>query len=138
MELDRMMFRRPRRPTHTIDMAPLIDVVFLLLVFFMLTSSFSPPSLPLKLPEVRAAEAVEPPVVVISLDAQGVVTIAAEAVDDSQFADRLRRALQEAGTETVHFRGDRDADYGRFLKLMARAKEAGAAQFHLVHEPSAE
>jgi biopolymer transport protein ExbD len=133
-----MMFRRPRRPTHTIDMAPLIDVVFLLLVFFMLTSSFSPPSVPLKLPELRATEAVEPPVVVISLDAGGGITIGADEVDETQFVSRLRVALGEAATATVHFRGDREADYGRFLKLMARAKEAGATQFHLVHDPSAE
>ena len=39
------MFARPKRLTTSIDMAPLIDVVFLLLIFFMLTSSFPLPSL---------------------------------------------------------------------------------------------
>ncbi|GAB4169157.1 MAG: hypothetical protein Fur0032_07610 [Terrimicrobiaceae bacterium] len=132
------MFRRPRRPTHTIDMAPLIDVVFLLLVFFMLTSSFSPPSVPLRLPEMRPAEAAEPPVVVVSMDSEGKISIADLRVENTQFEAALRKALEQADTKTVHFRGDRDAGYGQFLKLMARAREAGALQFHLVHEPTAE
>ncbi|MFZ9965065.1 MAG: ExbD/TolR family protein, partial [Terrimicrobiaceae bacterium] len=48
------MFARPKRPTLSIDMAPLIDVVFLLLIFFMLTSSFVPPSVPLTLPQAAS------------------------------------------------------------------------------------
>ena len=128
-----MMFRRPRRPTHTIDMAPLIDVVFLLLVFFMLTSSFTPPALPLDLPEVRSSAGSEPVVVVVSLDAAGGLAIDGSVVEESAFEVRLKEALVAAGTQTVHFRGDKNAVYGKFLGLMAKAKEAGAGQFHLVH-----
>jgi len=129
------MFRRPRRATHTIDMAPLIDVVFLLLVFFMLTSSFTPPSLPLDLPRLKPAGVSEPAVVVVSLDGAGVIAIGGDSVDAADFPDRLQSALAEASTDTVHFRGDQSADYGRFLALMAEARKAGARQFHLVHSP---
>jgi biopolymer transport protein ExbD len=133
-----MMFRRPRRAAHTIDMAPLIDVVFLLLVFFMLTSNFSPPSLPLELPQVRVEAVAEPQVVVVSLDAAGVLAIGGEVVEPDAFGTRLKEAMAAAASTTVHFRGDQSAGYGRFLSLMAEAKRAGAGSFHLVHSPEAE
>jgi biopolymer transport protein ExbD len=131
------MFTRPKRPTHTIDMAPLIDVVFLLLIFFMLTSNFVPPSLPLKLPQASSAAVTPGEAVVVSLDAEGVVAIAGTPVTLENFETALKEALKVAGTTTVHFRGDRTAGYGDFVQLMDAARRAGAGQFNLLHEPAA-
>ena len=65
------MFHRPKRITTSIDMAPLIDVVFLLLIFFMLTSSFSLPSLQIKLPTAQGQPDSSPEVILVAVDAQG-------------------------------------------------------------------
>lgn len=129
------MFTRPKRPTHAIDMAPLIDVVFLLLIFFMLTSSFIEPSLPLNLPQASG----EPPSanesIVIALDAQGTLQIAGKTVPMESLEIELSQALKLRPESSVHFRGDRDVDYGVFVDLMDRARRAGATQFHLIHSP---
>ncbi len=127
------MFQRSKRPTHTIDMAPLIDVVFLLLIFFMLTSSFVPPSIPLELPTASNVESTDAPSVVVSMESDGRVAIADVMVEDAEFETALGAALEGSNTKTVQFRGDQQADYGRFLELMARARKAGAGTFHLVH-----
>lgn len=131
------MFARPKRPTHTIDMAPLIDVVFLLLIFFMLTSSFTRPSLPLELPKAAAGETRPAEAVEVSLDVAGALMIDGEAVTAEAFDATLRQRLEKAGTQIVNFRGDRGVDYGRFVDLMARARQVGATQFNLVHDPAA-
>lgn len=131
-----MIFRRSRKVVPVIDMAPLLDVVFLLLVFFMLTSSFTPPSLSLALPKARAAEVAPPAAVVVSLDREGVISIGGEDVEAGDFAARLHAALAEASSDVVHFRGDEAVNYGRFLQLMALARQAGARQFHLIHSPA--
>ena len=130
------MFARPKRATLSIDMAPLIDVVFLLLIFFMLTSSFVPPSVPLTLPQAASGAPSEAAKVVVSLDANGGISIAENPVADSEFESALRSALDQNATATVHFRGDTSVDYGAFLKLISRARAAGASQFHLVHDPA--
>jgi biopolymer transport protein ExbD len=130
------MFARPKRATLSIDMAPLIDVVFLLLIFFMLTSSFVPPSVPLTLPQAAPGAPSEAAKVVVSLDANGGMSIAEKPVADSEFEPALRAALDQNATATVHFRGDTSVDYGAFLKLISRARAAGASQFHLVHDPA--
>jgi biopolymer transport protein ExbD len=130
------MFTRPKRPTLSIDMAPLIDVVFLLLIFFMLTSSFAPPAVPLTLPKAASGAPSETAKVVVSLDEAGGISISEETIPEAEFEAALRAALDQNATTTVHFRGDTSIDYGVFLKLISRARNAGASQFHLVHDPA--
>jgi biopolymer transport protein ExbD len=130
------MFTRPKRPTLSIDMAPLIDVVFLLLIFFMLTSSFAPPAVPLTLPKAGSGAPTETAKVVVSLDQAGEISISEKPITESEFETALRAALDQNATTTVHFRGDTSIDYGVFLKLISRARNAGASQFHLVHDPA--
>jgi biopolymer transport protein ExbD len=130
------MFTRPKRPTLSIDMAPLIDVVFLLLIFFMLTSSFAPPAVPLTLPKAGSGAPTETAKVVVSLDQAGGISISENPITESEFETSLRAALDQNATTTVHFRGDTSIDYGVFLKLISRARNAGASQFHLVHDPA--
>lgn len=130
------MFSRPKRPTLSIDMAPLIDVVFLLLIFFMLTSSFAPPAVPLTLPKAASGAPSEAAKVVVSLDQNGQISISEKVVADADFETALRAALDQNATTAVHFRGDTAVDYGAFLQLISRARNAGASQFHLVHDPA--
>lgn len=130
------MFTRPKRPTLSIDMAPLIDVVFLLLIFFMLTSSFVPPAVPLSLPRAASGEAGDSAKVMVSLDNEGRIFIGENPVADDGFEATLQQALEQNATTAVHFRGDKSVDYGLFLELISRARSVGARQFHLVHEPA--
>ena len=130
------MFTRPKRPTLSIDMAPLIDVVFLLLIFFMLTSSFVPPAVPLTLPKASSGAPSEAAKVIVSLDQNGQISISEKTIADVEFESALSAALEQNATNAVHFRGDTTVDYGVFLKLISRARNAGASQFHLVHDPA--
>jgi len=131
------MFTRAKKPSLALDLAPLIDVVFLLLIFFMLTSSFTPPSLPLDLPEAGGGQASPDQPVVVSVDAGGVIAINGEVVTVETFPSRLQELLKSTGASAVHFRGDRDSAFGTFVQLMDLAREAGAGQLHIVHQPSA-
>jgi biopolymer transport protein ExbD len=131
------MFRRPKRPSLSIDMAPLIDVVFLLLVFFMLTSSFVPPAIPLALPQATSQAAGEAAKVVVSLNREGQISIGENVVENAQFETVLKNELEQNKTTAVHFRGDKTVDYGIFLELISRARATGAQQFNLVHDPAA-
>lgn len=128
-------FSRPKRPSLTLDMAPLIDVVFLLLVFFILTSSFLPPALPLELPRTSNEQVAPAEPVVVSMDAQGSIAINGVFVSNEGFHEALKVALLGSESKAVHFRGDRLSEYGKFLQLMDSARSAGAEKLHLVHEP---
>jgi biopolymer transport protein ExbD len=128
------MFHRPKRITTSIDMAPLIDVVLLLLIFFMLTSSFSLPSLQIKLPTAQGQPDSSPEVILVAVDAQGTISIQGQPVPLPLFEERLRVLASGQTDRKIHFRGDHGMDYGLFVELMDRARQIGFVQFHLVHE----
>jgi biopolymer transport protein ExbD len=128
-------FTRPKRVSARLDMAPLIDVVFLLLIFFMLTSSFLQPSIPLALPKAATKTDEPPPApVFVSVDTAGTVYLNQEPVNREGFAEALRVLLAGRDDRTVNFRGDRAMPYEIFVALMDEARQAGAVQFNIVHE----
>jgi biopolymer transport protein ExbD len=127
-------FIRPKRVSARLDMAPLIDVVFLLLIFFMLTSSFLQPSIPLALPQAAAADEPPPAPVFVSVDESGLVYVNQEPVARAEFIAKLGAVLAGRDDQTVNFRGDRTMPYEVFVALMAEARQAGAVQFNIVHE----
>jgi len=132
-----MNFVRPKRPSAGIDMAPLIDIVFLLLVFFLLTSSFKQPALPLKLPSAAEEGETPPEPVTVSLDAEGRIAIDGVEITPEDYPARIEALLLERSDTSVNFRGDKEVRYEDFLELMAITRRAGGAQFNLVHEPVA-
>lgn len=129
------MFTRVKRPSLVLDLAPLIDVVFLLLVFFMLTSSFVPPSLPLQLPGTQNTETAPPEPITISMDQSGRIAINGTEVTLAEFPERLEAEFALVESRAVAFRGDRGAAYGNFVELMDLARRAGATQLQIVHQP---
>jgi biopolymer transport protein ExbD len=127
-------FVRPKRVSAGLDMAPLIDVVFLLLIFFMLTSSFLQPSIPLSLPQAAASDEPPPAPVFVSVDSAGAVYINQDAVPRENFGAALGALLAGRQDRSVNFRGDRVMSYDIFVGLMDEARRAGAVQFNIVHE----
>lgn len=131
-------FVRPKRVSARLDMAPLIDVVFLLLIFFMLTSSFLQPSIPLALPQASSQNEPPPAPVFVSVDTAGVVYVNQQPVERTAFVTTLQGLLTGREDRTVNFRGDRTMPYEVFVGLMDEARQAGAGQFNIVHEAKSE
>jgi len=87
-------FRQLRRPEVSINLTPLIDVVFLLLIFFMVSTSFSElTQLVVDLPEAEGAPASGDSAVLLIVDVQGNMTLDGESVPND--ADGLSAALRQ-------------------------------------------
>ncbi len=128
-----MNFRaRRRRPVTLLDMTPLVDVVFQLLIFFLLTSTYvqdsqrSSSSVPVELPE-SSLSATETPAedLVVSIDEQGQVFIGDEQVDLRDLPLQLTRVAQANPNTIVLLRGDQRVPYGRIGEVMAAIRAAG-------------
>lgn len=92
-----MQLRTRRRDEPEIVVIPLIDVLLMLLIFFMVATSFDKYSqMKIKLPESSAsAETNERPVIEISIDAQGRYFINKQELLNSQ-TETIKQALQKA------------------------------------------
>ena len=89
-----MNFRQLRRPEVSINLTPLIDVVFLLLIFFMVSTSFSElTQLVVDLPEAEGTPASADSTVLLVVDVQGNMTLDGEPVPSD--AGGLSAALRQ-------------------------------------------
>lgn len=90
-----MTFRQARRPEVSINLTPLIDAVFLLLIFFMVSTSFTDlTQLTVYLPKVRGASASDEVGLVVVIDSAGVITVGGDPVPND--AEVLYRVLEAA------------------------------------------
>ena len=133
-------FIRPKRRGMGIDMAPLIDIVFLLLIFFMLNTTFSNPAIPLLMPQgaTEQGEVHESEVVVVSFDAEGKIYINREEVAWEDYKVELASTMAEMGLQSVHFKGDESLTYRRFTEIFDASRAAGAIQFNMVRRAKPE
>ncbi len=126
-----------RRPD--VQMSPLIDVVFLLLIFYAVTTQFvSDERLKLKLPEAETAESTgagreqRPPEVKVSAD--GTVWIDDVIVPESELEETMRRLVEGAPDQAVILKGDREADYGVVVRVLDTARAVGADMIQMSAE----
>ncbi|MEW6103263.1 MAG: biopolymer transporter ExbD [bacterium] len=121
-----MEFERRKRISQHLDIAPLIDIVFLLLIFFMLTANFiMQPGIKITLPQAKTSQPQEERIVVfIGEDSQ--IYLNEKQVDISLLEDALRIKLQEVQKKTVVIKADKKIDLGLAVRVMDIAKGAGA------------
>ncbi len=122
-------------PQHTrkpeVIISPLIDVIFLLLIFYAVTTQFiTDQRLKLKLPEAKTAESVghgeeeRPPEVKVAED--GSVWIDDKEIPLDELEQRLRQVVERSPDKAVILKGDRNADYGTVVKVLDTARAVGA------------
>jgi biopolymer transport protein ExbD len=122
-----------------VQMAPLIDCIFLLLIFYAVTTQFvTDERLKLKLPEAKTAEdagtgaADKPPVVVVAAD--GTVWIDDQLVPEDQLEGKIRQMVSQAPEQAIILKGDRDADYGVVVHVLDIARSVGAKMIQMSAE----
>lgn len=136
--------QRVRRDNSEVrlDMMPMIDVVFLLLTFFvfamvlMVRLDVSE----IRLPSARAGEAQleRTPAITVTLAQSGELTINGEAVERSELVPALRGMLEETPESSVFIAADETSETGDLFKLMDSLEEAGISDLRFLRRPSGE
>jgi biopolymer transport protein ExbD len=126
-------------PEARIELTPLIDVVFLLLTFFVfaLVVSARLEVTEIELPPIRAGEGQgpAPAVVMVELTPDGAVRVEGEAIDLAQVGPRLTTAFQADPDAALVLAADRTAPVGQLLAVIDALGEAGYSDFRILREP---
>ncbi len=118
-----------------LNLTPMIDCVFLLLIFFMVTTVFKQPySLVVELPEAQQSQVVEEKKLVASISADGRMEINRVPVDLSTIDEVLRREQQGTRSLTLVVRTDKETRHKHLLDLFEAAKRAGIEKIPLATE----
>jgi len=116
---------RPRR-RPVLNVTPLIDVLFLLLIFLMVSSTFlEHPAIELDLPRASTSEPVRVDSLRLAIPEDGRLLLEGEEVEPAALRERLREAAGENPELLLILEADRGADYGRVVEALDAAREAG-------------
>ena len=129
-----MEFEGLQRNRKIPSLTPLIDIVFLLLVFFMLTAHFvKDEALDITLPEADSATLLEDDEALeIVLDNRGHILIDQKHVAVTDLYKVIKHALHERKNKQVILRGDKIAQLGLTVSVMDAARKAGATSLDIV------
>ena len=119
-----------------INMTPLIDIMLVLLIIFMVTSTAALESgLDIELPKTTITnEKPSGEILILTLDKEGKIAIQGKTVTEAELPAKLAAMLKELKTESVILEGDTKAYLGKAVELMDLAKSAGAKNFSIAAE----
>ena len=126
----------PRRRRAGIRLTPLIDVVFILLVFFMLASSFMDwRGFDLGLPSAEAKPDPDTPPIVVRVLADGGYRLGGADIKAGALVERVRRARGDAGERPVLVRAADKAPVQATVRALDRLHAGGIEAAALAQEP---
>ncbi|MGP0566634.1 MULTISPECIES: ExbD/TolR family protein [unclassified Nitrospina] len=127
-----MKIRRHKKRAR-VDLAPLIDVVFLFLIFFMLTFAVQGQGLDMLLPKESqaAAENPEKPII-IAIKQDGSIKLNGETLSTDALLDKLTRALATRRDKQVVIESSEDARYEVFVSVLDITRQAGVNDYSIV------
>ena len=131
--------RRHRRPAamSDINVTPMVDVMLVLLIIFMVAAPLMTVGVPVKLPETAAqplpTEQEEP--LVVTLSADGGVSIMTTEVPEPELVTRLRAVAAEREGNRIFLRADGAIPYARVMQVMGALNAGGFSNIGLVTDP---
>ncbi len=127
--------RRKKRVQVQVPLTSLIDIVFLLLIYFLLTTNFMvEEGIKIKLPQAKAAASQTEEVITVYVDQQGRTFLGTKEVSLARLFDRLKEMIGRQENKLVVIRADRAVILNKAVKVMDIAKAAGAGRLCLATE----
>jgi biopolymer transport protein ExbD len=124
--------RLPEEPDlpPSINILPMIDVIFAILVFFIVSSLYLTRSegLPVNLPRASTAEVQKIKQITVSLDSKGKLTIDSQPAQLNQLKTRIQELIKTESTATVVINADKTVDHGQVIDVMDQLRQIPKVQ----------
>ena len=113
-----------------IDIAPLIDIIFQLLIFFMLTSSFiMQPGIKINLPKAVTSEAVKHQNIEVLVTQESVIYLNGKVVTMRELNSFFKQAAKRG--QVILIKADKRASLGRVVEVWDMARDLGITQINI-------
>jgi biopolymer transport protein ExbD len=114
----------------------LTDIVLLLLIFFLLTSSFVvQPGIKVKLPKAASGQQDDSDKIFLTVTKSEQIYLNSKPINRRDLGTQLRQLLQEKEDKLVVIRADKDLSLEATIRIVDTAKLAGAERFMIATEP---
>ncbi|MET0941244.1 MAG: protein TolR [Mesorhizobium sp.] len=124
---------RHHRMMSEINVTPFVDVMLVLLIIFMVAAPLLTVGVPIDLPETQAkALNSDTQPITVSINDVGQVYLQETEIPIEEVVPKLEAIAQAGYEERIYVRGDKTADYGTVMRVMARISAAGYRNLGLV------
>jgi len=127
--------RRGRRQAlmSEINVTPFVDVMLVLLIIFMVSAPLLTVGVPIDLPDTQAkAMNADTQPITVSVSNEGKIYLQETEIPIEEVVPKLQAIAKTGYEERIFVRGDKAADYGTVMKVMARISAAGFKNIGLV------
>ena len=119
------------------DMTPLIDCVFLLLIFFMVTTVFlHTKGLEVDMPAQSEAVEDQKKDINVLIDSEGKIELKGEVIEPAYLAQRLVQAMKEANNKNIIIQAEGECPQKYVVFVVDKAKEVGVEAIAFAREAS--
>ncbi len=133
---NRFMAIQQEEEEAEINITPMLDVVFIMLIFFIVTASFVKESgIDVNKPQGQTAQAKEKANILIAIDAEGSIWIDRRIVDPRAVRANIERLHAENPQGTVVIQADEDSRTGILVQVMDAARMAGVYDVAIAADP---
>jgi len=130
-----LMRKRNDEGPGEIDLTPMLDVVFILLIFFIVTSVFvTEAGIEISKPQASSADPKSKDLILIAVSPDGDIWMDGEQVDPRFIRSRFELRLAEAPNSSVIIQGDRAATNEHVMSILRAAREAEIASVSISTE----
>ncbi|MBD3384009.1 biopolymer transporter ExbD [candidate division KSB1 bacterium] len=121
-----MQFSEKSKKRVNINVTSLIDVMFILLIFFMVTSSFiEQPGMKLELPATKSRQIARVERMVVYINQEGQMFLNDKPVEPGNLAEEIKALLPYSEQKTLILKADKQAEHGLVVEVMDIAKQNG-------------
>jgi biopolymer transport protein ExbD len=129
-----MIISKVKRKRFRVDMAPLIDVVFLLLIFFMLTFAMQGQGMDLTLPGGSfTSDQVEEPLT-IKIGNDNSIRVNSHPIPLDSLLDKIKEKVGVGKNKSIVIESGKKARYELFAQVLDVARQAGIKDFSIIRD----
>jgi len=135
-----MKFPHLSKKSASFDLTPLIDVVFLLLIFFMLTTTFVnlENRVKVNLPSGDFAAAESSENLIVTITENNTIYLNGKLIDPLKLTESVAAKIQEDPERTVILEADKNVLHGKVIRVMDLLKKGGAERIAIATQPAEE
>ncbi|MBN2001030.1 biopolymer transporter ExbD [candidate division KSB1 bacterium] len=121
-----MQFKETRKKSQGINITSLIDVMFILLIFFMVSSSFiEQPGMKLELPTTKSQEVAKIENLVIYISKEGDIQLNEIPVALENLPEEIKKLVPQLDEKTIILKADKESAHGLIVQVMDISKRNG-------------
>ena len=133
-----MKFHHPNKKSASFDLTPLIDVVFQLLIFFMVTTTFVnlENRVEVNLPSGNFAAAGPSENIIVSITENNIIYFNGKIIDPLKLTENVAAELKKEPEKIVVLEADKNVLHGKVIRVMDLLKKGGAEKIAIATQPA--